>query len=326
MDFSIFYKEELPFNEQWDIQWDLFIAAYNPSNRCKSLFDKVKADSIYSILLPEYEFEFSEVPNDYGNIKYFKTKRSSEKILVENFFGFINQNLAELKICLDMTGFMRPQYMYILKYLYDRNIKRFDVLYAEPLEYKNKENTMFSDEYLEEIRQVNGYEGNHLVGNTNELLIVGSGYDHKLIRGVCDNKKNAEVIQIYGFPSLKADMIQQNILRAYKAIYEISNVYNYDDEEIFWINPNIYYAPANDPFVTANLLDKIIEKNEKSSERLNIYLSPLSSKPQTLGFALYYLWNCINKPISIIFPIPERYERETTKGIARIWKYTIEFP
>jgi len=46
----------------------------------------------------------------------------------------------------------------------------------------------------------------------------------------------------------------------------------------------------------------------------------------TLGFAIYYAWECLNKPVSIIFPFTSGYSRETTQGFSRIWKYTIELP
>jgi hypothetical protein len=50
----------------------------------------------------------------------------------------------------------------------------------------------------------------------------------------------------------------------------------------------------------------------------------LSTKAQTLGFALYYASQCLSKPVSVIFPFTTEYSRETTEGFSRIWKYSIE--
>jgi hypothetical protein len=56
----------------------------------------------------------------------------------------------------------------------------------------------------------------------------------------------------------------------------------------------------------------------------NLYLSPLATKAQVLGFALYYFSALDSKPASVIYPFSDRYERETTKGISRVWKYTVD--
>lgn len=61
------------------------------------------------------------------------------------------------------------------------------------------------------------------------------------------------------------------------------------------------------------------------SKRMSQYLAPLSSKPQALGLALYYIWeNGLEKPMSIIYPFCERYIGDTATGIARVWRYEVE--
>jgi len=109
---------------------------------------------------------------------------------------------------------------------------------------------------------------------------------------------------------LQADMYQENVLKIYHA-----------KESIGEIVPR--YAPAFDPFVTAQTISEIIDENPDYS---NIYLSPLSTKPQTLGIALYYLWNFSSKPINIIFPYSEKYYPKTANGIKKTWKYSLELP
>ncbi|MBC8384245.1 MAG: hypothetical protein H8E57_01850 [Candidatus Cloacimonetes bacterium] len=42
--------------------------------------------------------------------------------------------------------------------------------------------------------------------------------------------------------------------------------------------------------------------------------------------AKFYLTECRNTSASIIFPFEEQYSQNTSKGIARIWKYTVELP
>ncbi len=149
-------------------------------------------------------------------------------------------------------------------------------------------------------------------------MIIGSGYDHKLINSVSEDKEHAKKIQLFGFPSLQPDMYQENILRSYKAEESIGG------KQFLDVNSS-YFAPANDPFLTAQTLRECIDKENKYKSITNLYLSPLSTKAQTLGFALYYIKERINQPCSVIFPFCTQYTRETSVGISKVWKYTIEF-
>jgi hypothetical protein len=85
----------------------------------------------------------------------------------------------------------------------------------------------------------------------------------------------------------------------------------------------VFFALANDPFVVATeLSDKLHELRARNSVD-NIYLSPLATKPQTLGFALFYILELRNQPASIIFPFSTSYSRETSAGVGRTWCYEI---
>ena len=56
----------------------------------------------------------------------------------------------------------------------------------------------------------------------------------------------------------------------------------------------------------------------------NLYLSPLATKPQALGFALYYLCELAGSAASIIFPFAESYSPETSIGWGRTSLYRLE--
>ncbi len=125
---------------------------------------------------------------------------------------------------------------------------------------------------------------------------------------------SANGVLIYGFPSLQADMFQENVLRVSRA-----------EEAVGAYDPNmVVFAAANDPFATANAIRKIVREHERDDPVFNLYLSPLSTKPQVVGFGLYYITERLETATSIIFPFASNYQRETSKGIGRIWRYTIE--
>lgn len=306
-EFGIGYKERLDIGVDWPHQWDYFVSAYNSSERVKRVFDKVNANKKVWLICPQYLYEASEYP--VGDV-FASDKRNESDFVAE--WGFsVPVDFNSVSLCVDITGFIRPTLLFLVKYLRDRGVKRFDALYSEPTSYKRKELTEFSSAQTGEVRQVAGFEGIHTTSTDNDLLIVGSGYDSDELARVAYSKDTARKIQILGLPSLRADMYQENELRVALAEDAIGS-------------GKVFFSPAYDPFVTADTLNEIVVEASRRATISNLHLAPLSSKPQVLGFALYYLRKWEGGPASVIFPIANRYARETSVGIARVWQYTVE--
>ena len=85
------------------------------------------------------------------------------------------------------------------------------------------------------------------------------------------------------------------------------------------------FAPAGDPFATATVLSELVMRERKAGRLGNLYLSPLATKPSALGFALFYIHECLNEAVSIIYPFSESYAADASAGIGRIWKFHLEF-
>ena len=72
---------------------------------------------------------------------------------------------------------------------------------------------------------------------------------------------------------------------------------------------------------------RIIKEYVENNPYTNLYLAPLSSKPQALGMALFFLWEKgYEKNISIIYPMCKDYLKDNSEGIARIWRYSFILP
>lgn len=319
VDYTIFYKTKFnnlkSFAEAY--RWNLFISAYNDSERVKQVFKKVNCDNKHWLILPDYCYASEEYPTN-GEIFAYPLKQE-ENAFISSYINEIDIDLSKIELCIDITGFMRPHLIFLIRVLREKNVKKFDVIYTDPDTYTKKEKTTFTKDNVDLVRQIAGCEGSHSPDTSNDLLIIGSGYDDKLIASVAESKAKAKKIQVFGFPSLQPDMYQENILRAYKAEEAIGG-------RSFLDQTSCYFAPANDPFVTASVIQDLVNGENNRSKITNLYLSPLSTKAQTLGFVLYYLWECINKSVSIIFPFCHEYTRETSKGISKIWQYTVELP
>ncbi len=130
--------------------------------------------------------------------------------------------------------------------------------------YSKREKTQFSNEVVAEVRQIAGFEGVHNPETSNDYLVIGAGYDHQLIAQVAESKDSSKKIQIFGLPSLRADMYQENVLRARNAEEAVGR--QTSDES------SNYFAPANDPFVTASTLHEIVSRLEARKPITNLSL------------------------------------------------------
>ena len=313
IDYGILYKEQLPLDTAWpgENRWDLFISAFNSSERVAYVFWKADATSKHWLIHPDYEYLKDEYPK--GDCFFYPTRYEGE--FIRQYMRDAGTNLRNKRVCIDITGFLKPYMMFLLAWFKNHGLNQFDVIYSEPGHYVRKEETQFSDEAVVEVRQVSMFEGLHVSDTSNDILIIGAGYDHELMAQAAESKDNAKKLKIFGLPSLRPDMYQENVLRASRA-----------EEAANRVGEESYFAPANDPFVTANVLAKIVAKQQAIMKITNLYLCPVATKPQALGFAIYYLSECVGRPVSLIYPFCATHSRKTSTGISRIWKYRVELP
>jgi hypothetical protein len=311
-DYTHFYREALPIAEPWAESWTLFFSAYNHSERVTTVFNKVIAPEKYWLVHKEYNYAATQYPSD----TVFVSESGNEADFV---FEFVEEKLGKIdfaahKLCIDITGFMRPHLMFLVRYLVQHGVKKFDAIYSEPSFYALKERTDFSLGSVNVVRQVAGFEGLGNADTSRDLLVIGAGYETHLIAEVAEDKDKAHKVVLLGLPSLSCDMYQQNAWRIRLAADSIGEAAEVK-----------YFAPANDPFATAGVLSKIISEERLIGPITNLYLSPLATKAQALGFVLFYLGECQSQNASIIFPFSARYPAEGATGISRIWKYCLEF-
>ena len=310
-DYSHLYRRELLPGEEWGDSWDVFLSAYNSSDRVQLAFEKVRAARKLWIVHEEYGYDDSELPSDAP----FLSGAMDETSMAVFWDQRVAQgSIVGAKICVDATGFMRPHLLFLLRLLVARGVVKFDVLYSEPEYYRHKDETAFSGVYVEQVRQVYGFEGVSGEGGDRDTLIIGAGYETHLVEEVAEDKDRARKVLILGLPSLRADMYQQNAWRAWLA----EDVLERGDAEK-------HFAPAADPFATATVLSELIGRERTRSDVSHLYLAPLATNAQAVGFALFYLSECVGSNTSIIFPFTRDYERETAVGFSRTWLHTLEF-
>lgn len=288
--------------------WDRFVSVYNRSDRVREVFRNVKCAKKHWLSVPEYGCKSDESGPCVESYISDCTKED------ECILGYFDKHpiAPNEHICIDITGWIRPHLLFGLWYLWQvAGVKKVDLLYTEPMRYERGEQTQFSDEVVTEVRQVRGFEGAHGQAADKDLLIVGCGYDHLLLEHVANHKSRARKIQIFPFPPLRPHMYQEGRVRAELA------------KTAFGAVDAVRFAPACDPFMTAEVLREVITQH--GADATNIYLAPLATKPQVVGFGLYYLRECMSRPVSLIFPYTNSYSESTSVGTCSMWLYRLDF-
>ena len=313
MDYSIFYTHVIePHQPISDGTYDVFISGYNKSARVREVFGRVCAREKIWIIHREYALAVADLPS-YG-------ARYARQTCDESEFweGLVPQLIAcseGSRLCIDITGILVPYMMFLVALLSRLGVKKFDCLYSEPVSYVHREGTVFSGGYIREVRPVAGFSGEIDQDTSGDFLIIGAGYEDHLISEVAQHKDSAYKALVFGLPSLRVDMYQQNVLRA-----------NLADESLGRVpRRRRFFAPANDPFVTASVLQEIVGERTGVVPITNLYLSPLSSRAQALGFVIFYLYHkqCVDC-MSMILPFCTKYEALTDVGVSRTWRYEVE--
>ena len=294
-------------------RWDYFISSYSDDERVKNVYDTIPAQNKKWIVFKEYNYQ----PDSIDASCFFCSSNDESEAIIAAWNSFGIEDTSST-ICVDSTGFISPYLAFFIQYLNMKGFKTIDILYSEPLAYKDKENTAFSLGKNAGVRQVRGFEGAHGSDTDNDILIINSGYDSHLIASVAEYKKHAKKMQLIGFPSLRADMYQQCLLQINRAQESIGRKTLNSRLDIL--------APAHDPFIAADILKTRIDDIHARKPITNLYLSPLATKAQLIGIVLYCLLGSPPCPTSLLFPFTDEYAKETTRGISRTWMYTIEFP
>jgi len=194
-------------------------------------------------------------------------------------------------------------------------VPNVEFVYTEPEHYSNKVDTQFSLDEKSDVRQVAGFEGQHLPAMEYDVLMMGIGYEHNLMGQVIATKESARLLQVHCFPPLSADMYQESILRLDRlASASARSAPDFN-----------FFATGNDPYVTAAVLGEAVLSLLLRKKITNLYLCPLSTKPQALGFGLFYLSALEGKAASIIYPFVKKYSRQHSQGVGRSWVYPVSF-
>ena len=286
--------------------WDIFLSAFNKTERVQKPFEDVRACVKQWVIHEEYGLAEADFPREA-----IKLSALFDPPDIKGLVEIWSDRLQNASLCIDSTGFIRPHLLVLLRALKDIGVRKFDVLYSDPVRYIEDENTEFTAGPVVRVDQVPGYQGIHRPSvAADDVLVIGAGYDYKQIVSACEEKRNSKKYILTGLPSLQPHMYQESVLRINRA-----------SESIGPLPPQqLLYASANHPFTVAQALHDLMDREDLQ----NLYLCPIGPKPHVLGFAIYYLRELENMSASIIYPFAESYSPFTSQGHRRTWQYQVE--
>ncbi|EML3261656.1 hypothetical protein N5992_003688, partial [Acinetobacter baumannii] len=279
IDYSIFYTRSIEYTKISDSlpNFDIFISAFNDSERVKTLFESINSSRKFWLVHPEYNFSKEEIPQQETNEVVIPSD-ITDIVQVNELLSRIG-DLNNKKICIDITGFMRHVLIFLVASLKYKGVDKFTAIYSEPMFYSNGDNTDFSTTTSSIVKSVSGISSTSN-SEFKDHLIINVGYDHKMLSQISSYKDGATYHPLFSFPSLSADMYQQSSMRA-----ALSGSITQNSD---WITKR-KFSPANNPFATAQVISDLIKELDLNFDgKNNIYLAPLSTKAQTLGFAIYW--------------------------------------
>ena len=236
-DYALFRKSLHSAYDLDRLRFDVLISGYNSSPRVNELWARVSATHRIWIDHVEYGFSKGEIPD--ADALHDGLDGEGEIDFWLRLIRGINLTRApkDSSIAVDITGIMRQHVMAMPLAFALAGFDKITALYSDPDTYAGGIKTRFSIGSVLNVAPVNGFEGVHGTSlDEQDLLIIGGGYDNRLISAVAESKRAAEHAVLVGLPSLQPHMYQESLLKLHEASEFINN----------YSRRTHLFAPAND--------------------------------------------------------------------------------
>jgi hypothetical protein len=112
--FDYFYREELTLEGAWAHRWDVFLSAWDGSDRVRQVFSHVASAQKFWIIHPEYQIATADLPVG-PRFEADGGEAASMQGLVRHLETLCDVRRARL--CIDITGMLRPHIAVLLRIL-----------------------------------------------------------------------------------------------------------------------------------------------------------------------------------------------------------------
>ena len=272
--------------------YDLFIAFCGFEKRCLSIIKNIPSEAIDRGIVfinneaPAESVEnleqFKDVLRDKADIKHINIFNPIE--VADSIIEVISKNCEGIdspRLLVDITSFTHEALLIflaiakrVLKNVYIEYVYCNAAVYASELEDTAEQ---WLSRGIKEVRSVLGYAGD-LKPSQETVLIMMVGYECERAWQVIDSISPEELIITYNDASGSTDQTNGDANQHHAELLR--------DLAAYYQNPKQYIIPSNNPFETANKLEKVIST---ISADTNIIIAPMNNKLATIGAGIVAL-------------------------------------
>lgn len=296
---------------------DVFICCGSPEERCKGTIRKLasdyKANAVFLLRYTNHESpkrkenikEMRERLKKVGHIIDFVIDEEKPIPVMQDIIQHIEKytsDRAQPRLTLDISTTIKWHLLILLKAIdLKNNFKEVRFLYTEPEDYMTDLFQPLSFG-IRQIFPIPTYSGNYDFSK-DSLLILLLGYEGDRALALLEETDPAECLLLIAKPAYHKEW-ERRTEAMNKGIINIVG------------QPSIEYIHSRNPVKVAQQLNEILSKPKYLS--YNRIISPLGTKPQTLGLYLYLSTNPANTVL--IYGTPSRHnELFYSRGIGRSW-------
>ena len=296
---------------------NIFICCGSPEERCKGTIRKLapnyKAEVVFLLRYTNHKSsereknidELKERLNKVGDIKDFIIDEEKPIPIINEIIQHLEKytsNEVHPRITLDISTIIKWHLLILLKALGLKNkLKGIRFLYTEPEDYITDLFQPLSFG-IQKIFPIPTYSGNYDF-SVDSLLILLLGYEGDRALALLEETDPAECLLLIPKPAYQKEWEGRTEVMNKGIINIVGKI-------------SIEYIHSRNPLKVAQKLNTILLKQKFL--RYNHIISPLGTKPQTLGLFLYLLDNPANTVL--IYGTPSRHnELFYSRGIGRSW-------
>lgn len=285
---------------------DCFICALHDDDRSVEginnlLKNKETIKNVIIISYTGYSFKqkISEIPE--GN--FIEIIADEDKKFKSHFKRAIT-DFIDKNIVIDISCIRIPDFFYIFKLLrLLKHTKNIPCLYSVPYDYEYISGDFEYKASVGDLENydLSGYGGSYDANDPKSTFIIFLGFEGALALKVLEEAEYKILNFVNGLPPFYQKYKDVSITNNSSAIK--GKAYN-----------SILYTPSDNPFEAYNMLERTF------SDCKSICISPLGSKPVSLGVCLYAL---DHEDVRIVYPVSESYSHHLTNNVIKTWVYDI---
>ncbi len=277
-------KQDIVSSTVTDEPDNVFICCCSPEERCKGAILKFRNYKANNVFLIRYNGCNEKKKQNYAEMKnLLKRVGEIEEIVIneQNPIPVLMDLMTKIesacpksgrkKITLDISTMIKWHILLFLKYLELKDLlKHVRILYTEPLDY---ETNLFNPLSfgIKKIFPIPLFSGEHDFSNESMLIII-LGYEGNRALALLEKKDPNKCLLLVAKPPYHEEW-EGRTEEMNKPIINLVG------------KSNIRYIDSRNPTIVANQLHEIL--SDPSISSYNHYISPLGTKPQTIGLYLY---------------------------------------